>query len=429
MNNWGSMTQIDVNFVKAIKNNEADNNTSVSQKEESNSIYDDIKKDENNSSPSTIDEIIEDDDADKIDNSIIKRFIECIKRLLGIESKNLDKDKEEPVVEEEQEPEPNTRDGKIEDANQSQNGDCWLISGINSLSYSDKGAELIKNALEYKDGSTTVHLKGIGNLIVTDDEVEQAKQDVKYAKGDDDMVIFELAIEKVMNEVQNNNLAFDYGFFTSSNKSFQKDSSIYGGFVENALYLVTGKRSEKASSEEAKEELFDKVQNSDSKEYALGAAIKDREKTFISAKTVDGEEVSLSSYHAYAIKEIKDDVATVINPWNSNRELNFSKETFIETFDDLIACDLSDENKSECHAVYPKTNENGDKEFKFETPNTQFNVKDGVVVNFDSVVKTYSKDNVPLQEQYILPNGEVGLIREFELQDGQYIPKIIYENY
>ena len=50
-----------------------------------------------------------------------------------------------------------SKDGKIDNANQGQTGDCWLISGVNALSYSEEGQKCIKEALEYHDGYTIVH--------------------------------------------------------------------------------------------------------------------------------------------------------------------------------------------------------------------------------------------------------------------------------
>ena len=57
----------------------------------------------------------------------------------------------------------NTRiNGKVSNNKQGMLGDCYLLSGLNSLSYSKFGRDSIKNSIhKNKDNTITVHLKGI----------------------------------------------------------------------------------------------------------------------------------------------------------------------------------------------------------------------------------------------------------------------------
>ncbi len=50
-----------------------------------------------------------------------------------------------------------TRNGSIENTTQ---GDCWLLSAINALSYTEDGAEIIGNLIEYDEDGITINLEG-----------------------------------------------------------------------------------------------------------------------------------------------------------------------------------------------------------------------------------------------------------------------------
>ena len=95
--------------------------------------------------------------------------------------------------------EPKTKDYTIGNTKQSDTGNCWILSGITALSYSEEGRKIIKNSLEYKKGYTIVHTI-CGDYVVLDSEVLLTKADSQYSNGDDDMIIFELAFEKIIDD-------------------------------------------------------------------------------------------------------------------------------------------------------------------------------------------------------------------------------------
>ncbi len=267
-----------------------------------------------------------------------------------------------------------TKDGTIGYTKQHDTGDCWLLSSLNALSYSDMGKELIKNSLEYKDGYTIVHLRGANDYIVTDDAISATKATSEYSSGDDDMIIFELAVEQFMDDAANGkvNEAFLRQFGNSTYYSSTEEHSslsvfdgtkINGNYPSDALYWLTGKASNLTSSvkmimhddgtseiqtmcysDVINEELNKFQQNKNS--MALLASL-DSPKTVCA---VDGGQVYLTGPHAYAIKDVTDETITIINPWDSSKDIVLGRNIFIQKFSSggyLTSCDLTQKDEPE----------------------------------------------------------------------------------
>ncbi len=84
-------------------------------------------------------------------------------------------------------------------------GDCWLLAGINSLSYSKLGENVLKNSIQNnKNGTYTVALKR-GKFLICDftsSDIKYAKQSGRYSSGDSDVLLMELAVEKFFEAYQ-----------------------------------------------------------------------------------------------------------------------------------------------------------------------------------------------------------------------------------
>lgn len=93
-------------------------------------------------------------------------------------------------------------DGKIDYACQFRIGNCWMLGQLNSLSQTEFGAEVIKKAItKNEDGSYTVTFEGDNkSYIITESEIKSARALREYSRGDVDMLIMELAFEKLFNE-------------------------------------------------------------------------------------------------------------------------------------------------------------------------------------------------------------------------------------
>jgi len=266
-----------------------------------------------------------------------------------------------------------TKDGQIDATKQRSTGDCWLLSGINALSYTEEGRKIIKSCLEYEDGYTIVHLKGIGTYIVEDKELELVKSQIfgskQYSKGDDDMLIFELAIEKALDDIASGQKALDpsapwwlEGRDELSTTEEGGESSTSGGWGLELMYLVTGKTGNRYTSKEDMEKALLEFEKNGNKNMAMTASAH----TEGTALDINGNEVKIAAPHAFAIKEVKNGIVTLTNPWDSSVEIQFTMETFLETFSGVESLDLSENNseKSLVSSEY-KLDSEGNKRFIF----------------------------------------------------------------
>ena len=256
-----------------------------------------------------------------------------------------------------------SKDGKIGTSMQGSTGNCWALSGVNALSYTKAGQEIIKNSLEYKEDGTLVHLDGAGDYFVSNKALTQAKGSLFYSKGDDDVKIFELAIEQALNDIANGNLILSENspsYLENSNEvqaSKGGKSSATGGFTAEAIYYITGKTSESYSKDNMTEAL-DKAAADGGQNIVLSGGVINK----VTTTDVNGKKVTLVGPHAYAVKEVKDGIVTVINPWNSGKEIKLDYSTFTNSFDQLYLTDLSDNNQKQnlTEKGYPETIKNDD---------------------------------------------------------------------
>ena len=275
-----------------------------------------------------------------------------------------------------------TIDGKIDATEQGDTGDCWVLSGINSLSYTKEGQEIIKDALEYRDGYTIVHF-ATGDYAIKDDEVALTKADGQYSDGDDDMIILELAVEKYLDEVANGDIeSRGPNLSTRENRKATIDyqSSMEGGFETELWYLLTGQMGDINSSKEKKQEAFEQFEESQKngqENIVLTAAIffenlernidnglvkldKDAKVWHYILTDINGKEVALGASHAYAIKSIDGDNVTFTNPWDSGEEVTISKEDALNLFGEICVLNLST-SKQEDLTTFSTTNIDGKK--------------------------------------------------------------------
>ncbi len=257
-----------------------------------------------------------------------------------------------------------TKDGTIGRTEQQSTGDCWLLSGVNGLSYTEKGAQIIKEALEHNtenngEKGTTVHLKGLNkDYFVSDSELEDvknsSKMSLKYSKGDDDMIILEMAVEKARNEIANGDINFsDEGSFIFGTSDIYSQNatsylSIRSGLTLESMYYLTGKAGESASDKDDMNNLLDNFMENNNKDYVLTASINSggaRKGVARAIPAKDGSTtVNLAGGHAYSIKSADKDTVTVINPHDSGDEVVLTREDFLEIFNRIYSLDLSDNN-------------------------------------------------------------------------------------
>lgn len=344
------------------------------------------------------------------DEEISELYLETV-RLMSVKGKDKKKEKD-------------TKDGKIGNTKQSITiGDCWLLAGVNSLSYTKEGKSLIKNALDYQKDGTMVHLKGAGDIWISNKEFKQVKKGerISAASGDDDMIIFEMAIEKVRANIASGKLTLkeDAPQFFFDDEQYMDIveeqmsegwinpdlpnkgvSTLVAGTHEELIYWISGKTSEEAFDKSDMDNLLNKFIENGNSDYVLGASLSEPK----AVKDINGKKIKLSGPHAYAVKKADGKTVTFTDPHDSSKDIVFSREAFLKTFTGFVGCDLSNKNEKQDYfvstTIESKKLDNGkrldivkDVEGKILKENTYD--KDG---NFLSYKKYSQKDGKPLKE-------------------------------
>ncbi len=240
---------------------------------------------------------------------------------MGIESDAVKEKKQQEAMK--------TRDDKIGDTKQGDIGDCWLLSGVNSLSYSEKGREILSNALDYSDSGITVRFKeGLGEYFISNDELANASN---YSSGDDDMKAIEVAIQKLLKDYKNGKIEnipdkletfFKKGLETSiesnhpefiahlfSNPEFTKKGVMLGPAADNY----------RERNMQTWNEVLDSFDSSNSS--LTFSCLSEGE-----AVDVNGNKHHIYGPHAYAVKNVDADKVTIINPHDSAEEIVLTRE-------------------------------------------------------------------------------------------------------
>ena len=224
-------------------------------------------------------------------------------------------------------------DERIGYSEQGAMGDCWLLSSLNSLSYTDAGKEIIKNAIKKNDdGTYTVNFKGVNTKVnITSEEIDAAKTSGKYSTKDDDMLLFELGFESVIKKIENGEIKIDGehpGLTIKPGK--HSKVALNGGNLEDAIFLLTGKdvKSEFKEAGSSTEE-FDKILSSlmdNPDKYAAMIGFSAGESPLV-LKDINGKEIctlEAGVSHAFSVKSVDKDGVTIVNPWDSSKEYKIS---------------------------------------------------------------------------------------------------------
>ncbi len=226
-------------------------------------------------------------------------------------------------------------DKKIGNTKQTKN-DCWLLSGINALVNTTKGQEYIKKAIRHNNNKDTViYFKGTNTSItIPRIALNAAKQSNEYVKGDDDMLAIELATEFYKKKLitgkealKNKNPNIINGKHTSGNLN----NPIAGGFPSDILFLITGKKSTTYFNKNNNDlnylkNLINKSRKNPDK-YTIICNFKEKRN-------------GLYIHHAYALKKVDDNFATLINPHNTAIEENIPINDFYENINSLTLLEL-----------------------------------------------------------------------------------------
>ena len=268
-------------------------------------------------------------------------------------------------------------------------GDCYLLATINAIRNTTDGQEYLqslrteqivddkkvytfnfpgaKSAAEsLKEDKLEVFITG--EYSFTEDEVKDilSKAGTQYSKGDPDVILLEAAFEKYRKEVNQtleaNNLD---AVLELDMKLYEEENILAGGREHDAIYVLTGKKSEYYSSTNyenlpilSSTALLDNkvlpISTATSYSYqsideidgniritnrALNKMLDKLQEDFETDNKSDkiatasfkvGDTPNDSGLHAFTIKRVTEDEVILINPWYPDKDLKMSREMFLE---------------------------------------------------------------------------------------------------
>ena len=249
--------------------------------------------------------------------------------------------------------------GEIDvDFSQGNIGDCALLSSVYSLSLSEEGFNAIKDAITINVNSAgevesyDIYFEGVDETYnITQKELEKAKEyhgnyetERVYSRGDDDMTVIELAIEKCFEKSKDKELRNLVDNYTNLNK----DDKLNGVNPAAVTYLFTGEKSETV------------IKNDGT-----------LKKTFIpcstyNVKDADGKDVTFKEGNEYTAKGITEDKSYIYikNPDDADNDIVLPTEEFLS---DIYLPNIDEANKKSLELLNNFENDNDNSMLVFAT--------------------------------------------------------------
>ena len=227
-------------------------------------------------------------------------------------------------------------DGIIDEVNQGNTGDCYLLSAIRALVSTAAGKELISNAITWANdySSVTIYFAGKNKYITLTAEEIIAADNGDYSWGDNDVLILELAMEKLIgyDDLDDGGSAKDFWKKFLDDPEYHRDRPHGLDDLGNAVWgWISGSSgSVDISSDTVLSRLQQMWQRKQAgQNVAATCAFYTFNDTTYTWHTVDGEEYSYTANgsdgaftntgtgHEFAITNITATTVTFANPHNS----------------------------------------------------------------------------------------------------------------
>jgi len=245
--------------------------------------------------------------------------------------------------------------GEIDEFRQGGTGDCWLLAGLKALASTKEGKELINKQIKWADdfSSVTIYFAGKDKYItVTIDEIIAATKDLndkgtnsQYSKGDIDVLVIELAMQKLMGgdveDIEGDNSRTFWKAFVA-NADIESDSArgIDDFFNVIGNFFGAGGRADLDSGTVKKilKEMYNKQKNGENIAMTFSFGTFKYGKSEYYCTTVDGQKVCVYdpetswidfSGHVFTITELTEDTVTFTDPHNTeNKKYTVTWEEF-----------------------------------------------------------------------------------------------------
>lgn len=207
--------------------------------------------------------------------------------------------------------------GKIDEQfSQGTTGDCWFLASIKAIANSPKGLKILNDSLKVlPNGNVQVTLKGVNKTyIVTKQELEN---NIQMVNGDGDVRALEIAVNKYIEE----------------ERGVQGQLDIQGNTMFVAYNILIGKKNLSYNTFNNFVEFTDeKIDSFNTKNKIITVAGYISEKNIQVNSTGNNFSSILIPDHAYAVLRSDKDYVYLINPWDSENELQVPRKTFKEFF-------------------------------------------------------------------------------------------------
>ena len=228
-------------------------------------------------------------------------------------------------------------DKQIGNYKQGPTGDCWLLGSLSAIASTQIGKEAIaKSISQDKKGNFIINFEGANKQIkVTQKELIEARESELYSSGDSDVLLLEIAVEKALTPKKN--------IFQRIFGGKQEESPLHGGNLEDVTRLFFSKGTEVTHGYIDAFNFIDEQYILYNSNYFALATFTPNENGDVVTTDIDGNQVVLAKApysHGCAVVRADEDTVTIVNPWDSSKEITISRLNLVHNIDYFEYCQI-----------------------------------------------------------------------------------------